>query len=98
MLKEIWTDDALSDVEEILDYLSANWNKKIIDRFYTDLTSALNQIKQNPLTFRHFDKAKGIRSCLPNRHFRLYYKVEGHGLYILRLYPNRKDPEGLYFR
>ena len=66
MLREIWTEDALSDVEEILDYLSAKWNQKIITRFYADLLASLNQIKENPHSFQFFDKGKGIQTCLPN--------------------------------
>ena len=97
MLREIWTEDALSDVEDILDYLSTKWNQKIIDRFYLDLLASLSQIKEHPHSFQFFDKEKGIRTCLPNPHFRLFYKVIGNDLFVLRAYPSRKDPEQLYF-
>ncbi len=98
MLREIWTEDALSDVEEILDYISDNWTRQIIERFYSELTTALNRIKERPQIFQYFDKEKGIRSCLPNQHFRLFYKVIEDDLHILRLFPNRKDPDKLFFR
>ncbi len=98
MLGEIWTKDALLDVEEILDYLVRHWDQKIIRRFYSDLNNSLSIIKERPNTFQYFDKGRKIRTCLPNQHFRLYFKVLGDNLIILRIYPNRKDSEKLLFR
>lgn len=98
MLREVWTKDALQDIEEILDYLVIHWDQKIIQRFYSDLNSNLSIIRKRPKTFQYFDKGREIRSCLPNPHCRIYFKVVGEDLIILRIYPNRKDPEKLLFR
>ena len=81
-----------------MDYLSKVWNQQIIERFYAELRSTLDLIQHNPTLFKFADQANGIRSCLPNKHDRLYYKVVGNELIILRIYPNRRNPDMLSFK
>ena len=49
--KLFWSQESVTNLENILNYLSENWSKKESDNFKRKLSKQLDLIVQNPLMF-----------------------------------------------
>lgn len=49
--KIFWTEEAIRNLEEILDYLLTNWTSKEVDNFKAKLAQHIDLIKRNPEMF-----------------------------------------------
>ena len=93
----IWSHFAESDLDEILEYLIANWsNQVILD--YVDLVDSLvaqigNQSKMYPI----INKKLKVRKCVLTKQNSLYYRENRERIEILRIYDNRQNPKKLKF-
>ncbi len=46
--KIFWTEEAINNLEEIIEYLYFRWTQKEIDHFKTKLSKQIDLIRQNP--------------------------------------------------
>lgn len=93
----IWSAFAESDLEEILEYLTANWsNQVILD--YVDLVDRLiAQIGNQPKMYPIINKKLTVRKCELTKQNSLYYRENKERIEILRIYDNRQNPKKLKF-
>jgi len=49
--KIFWTDEAINNLEDILDYLLKNWTQREIDNFKSRLSKQIRLMQQNPNLF-----------------------------------------------
>jgi plasmid stabilization system protein ParE len=90
--KVVWSDNALSELKEIIGYLETNWTNKEISKFFKKLERSIKQISINPLMFPKTEKRESVRRCVLSKQLTLYYHVDTNYLYIISLFNNRRDP------
>jgi plasmid stabilization system protein ParE len=73
--KLFWTEEAIRNLEEILDYLGANWTQKEVEGFKEKISKQLNLILINPKMFpvsSYYPRLKyyisGLFVCEPKRY------------------------------
>ncbi|NOS94366.1 MAG: type II toxin-antitoxin system RelE/ParE family toxin [Cyclobacteriaceae bacterium] len=59
--KLLWSDRALSDLQNIINYLTENWSEKEIQNFARRLDKRLDLISINPALFPKTSKKKNVR-------------------------------------
>lgn len=92
-----WSEDALSDYQEILKYLNDNWGKDSVYKFQSIIDKEIDLISAMPGLFPFINQLKGIRRCVLVKQISLYYielEVQNK-IYIIRLLDNRKNPESI---
>ncbi len=69
--KLIWSNEALANLKDIIDYLKRRWTQREIKRFAQLLDRQLKLIQDNPFLFSGSEKSKEMRKayCLNRRRF-----------------------------
>ena len=93
----VWTAAAVSDFEEILDYLNTEWGRRVVTEFVAILSTTTELISRLPGTFMIINKRKRIRRCVLSKHYSLYYLVKRDQVEILRLVHHKRNPKRLNF-
>ncbi len=91
----IWSPQAKKDFLNTLDYLSKEWNPKVVDKLVRATDYILNIISQAPKTFRVINKKRMVRKCNIVRQLALIYRVEGNAIQLVTFFDNRQDPKKL---
>jgi len=89
--KIFWTNEAINNLEEILDYLQSRWSEREIENFKKQLSKQINLIEQNPKLFpvSHFNPR--LRKAVLSKQTTIFYEVSGKTVYLVYLFNNRKD-------
>jgi len=93
----IWSPLAEKDLGEILEYLSENWNQKLIFRFLSKIELITNQIAKIPNQYPIINKKLRVRKCVVTKQNTLFYREAEKRIEILRLFDTRQDPKKLKF-
>jgi plasmid stabilization system protein ParE len=93
----IWSPQADSDLEEILDYLAEEWENSVSLKFLDLVDILLKQIAINPKQFPLINKSLNIRKCVITKHNTLFYRNKRTVIEVVRIYDTRQDPEKLQF-
>lgn len=93
----VWTKSAQIDRQSIYEY----WNKRTYSK---DYSNKLNRSINNRIEITQLipdsgleTEFNGIKYHLIDDHFKLFYKIMGNILYILRFWDVRQDPSYLRF-
>jgi len=95
--KIIWSPKSEKDFENILEYLSKEWDAEVTIKFIDLIDILLIQISINPRQFPLIHKSLNIRKCVISKHNTLYYRNRRNHIELLRIYDNRQNPENLRF-
>lgn len=93
--KLMWSDRALSDLKNIIDYLTENWPQKEIQNFARRLDKRLDLISVNPNLFPLTSKRKNLRKSVLTKHTVIYYRAESNVVTIVTLFDPRQHPKRL---
>lgn len=96
-MRIIWTETALSQRTEILDYIAADDPDAAIalDERFRDVAAQLTDFPQSG----RMGRIPGTREIFPHPHYRLVYEIDGDAVWILTLihtarqWPGRSDRE-----
>jgi len=91
--KIFWTDEAINNLEEILDYLKNNWSQKEIDNFKSKLARQINVIASNPKMFPVSIYNSRLRKAVLSKQTTIFYELKGNIIYLAYLFINRKNIE-----
>ena len=97
MLNIIWSDDAVDDVLENIDYLEKHWTKKEVDTFSAEIDAVLEKLLIGSLTF----KPCGYKNTyvVPIiKQITLYYQVQDNDILLVRFWNNYRNPDNLVIR
>jgi plasmid stabilization system protein ParE len=97
MNRIIWSPEADDDFSCILSYLNEKWEKRVALNFINQLDDIILQIKNNPFQFPVFSSFQNIHRCVMSKKNSIFYRIENHSIYILRLFDTRQNPENLKF-
>lgn len=97
MLEINWSEDAVEDVLENIDYLEKYWTKKEVDAFSEEIDAVLEKLSVGNITF----KPSGYRDTYEVQivpQITLYYKVHHNNVLLVRFWNNYKSKDNLVIR
>jgi len=90
-----WSDRALADLKNIIEYLTENWNQKEIKNFARKLDKRLDIISTNPNLFAKTTRRKNVRRSVLTKHTVIYYETTENQVTIVALFDPRQNPKKL---
>lgn len=93
--KLFWSDRALDDLQNIINYLNEKWTQKEIRNFVRRLDKRLELISGNPRLFPKTNKRRNIRRSVLTRHTVIYYEATENSVTIVTLFDPRQHPKKL---
>jgi len=91
--KILWTEEAINNLESILDYLANRWTQREVDNFKVRLSNVIGLIQQNPKLFPISQYNSRLRKAVLSRQTTIFYEVSGQIIYLVYLFNNRQDIE-----
>ncbi len=94
--KILWTDNALSELQEAYYYLELNWTERELRNLSTELDRTLRLVSKNPKVFQKLGN-KGVRKAVVKKHNTLYYREneQDKTIEVLSFFSNRQNPKKL---
>ncbi|MER3373603.1 MAG: type II toxin-antitoxin system RelE/ParE family toxin [Allomuricauda sp.] len=93
--KILWSDHALSELKETIEYLEEKWSDKEIKNFARELDHTIELISKNPELFQASKNKKAVRRAVILKLNSLYYRKQDDVIEILSFFSNRKKPDNL---
>jgi plasmid stabilization system protein ParE len=90
--KILWTDHAISELKETIEYLENNWTERELRTFSAKLDHTIELISKSPEIFPASFEKKKIRKAVVEKYNNLYYRVNKNSVEIISLFSNRKNP------
>lgn len=90
--KVVWSERALEDLRNIVQYLEQRWTEQEKFKFATQLEKKIGLIQNNPLTFKLSYRFEGTRECLIRKNLSVFYIVLEETVFIITLWDNRRNP------
>ncbi len=72
-----WTDEAIKNLENILDYLGHHWTQREIENFRIGLSKQIRLIQQNPNMFPISLYNSRLRRAFLSKQTTIFYEVSG---------------------
>ncbi|HEY3389333.1 MAG TPA: type II toxin-antitoxin system RelE/ParE family toxin [Prolixibacteraceae bacterium] len=89
--KIFWADEALNNLEDILEYLSKNWTQREVAVFKKSLSKQITLIEQNPKLFPVSQFNPRLRKSVLSKHTTIFYEVSGSVIYLVYLFGNKQN-------
>ena len=93
--KVVWTDEAINNLESILDYLDAKWTQREIDNFKKKLVKQIELIEKNPRRFPLSKYNPRLRKAVLSKQTTIFYEIVDHVIYLVYLFNSRQDIENI---
>ena len=93
--KLVWSDRALGDLRNIIDYLTENWTQKEIRTFAKKLDKRLEIIALNPRLFPQSKKRRNVRRSVLTKQTVIYYESIRDTVTLISLFDARQAPSKL---
>lgn len=90
-----WTERAIFDLQNIIDYLLYKWTEKEVKNFVRKLDKRLELISINPRLFPKTKKRRNVRRSVLTKHTVIYYETSTDTIRIVTLFDPRQDPRKL---
>jgi len=95
--KVVWTNKALTNLDNIIQYLTDNWTEVEISKFFRKLDNRINIIAQRPLLYPLTNSRKNVRRSVLTPQVTIYYRINKQAVEIITLFDNRQRPSKLTF-
>lgn len=93
-MKIIWSDEAIADYHQNIDYLLKEWSEQVAVEFIEDVEAVIELIKNHPELYPSTDH-QGVRKALIRKQITLFFKVQDKEICLVRFWNNYQDPERL---
>ncbi|MEX0360369.1 MAG: type II toxin-antitoxin system RelE/ParE family toxin [Allomuricauda sp.] len=91
--KILWSNHALSELKQTLNYLETKWTVKELRVFSSKLDQVITLISKNPNLFPAASTKKQIHRAVVDKNNTLYYCVDKNVVQIISLFSTRQDPD-----
>lgn len=91
--KILWTDHALWELSQTVEFLERNWTEKELKNFASKLDHILEIIYKNPEIFPSDFNEKEIRKAVVDKNNTLYYRIKENSIEVISIFSNRQDPK-----
>ena len=88
-----WTEEAVNNLEGIIDYLKQNWTQREVVNFKLKLSKQLELIVQNPFMFPQSENQSRLRKAVLSKQTSIFYELKGDTIYLAYLFVNRMNIE-----
>ncbi len=89
----LWTDQAVNNLENIIESISNKWTEKEVANFKRSLTKHIEIIQRFPAVFPQSETVPRLRKAVMSKQTSIFYEVKGDIIYLAYLFDNRKDPD-----
>jgi len=89
--KILWTDEAINNLESVLDYLAHKWTQREIDNFKKRLSKQICLIEQNPRLFPISQYNRRLHKAVLSKETTVFYEVSDQIIYLVYLFNNMQD-------
>jgi len=86
--KILWTDEAINNLEDILDYLNTRWTHHEVIAFKKSLSKQISLIEQNPKLFPISQYNPRLRKSVLSKQTTIFYELNGQLIYFVYLFSN----------
>ncbi|GAO27694.1 hypothetical protein JCM15548_14539 [Geofilum rubicundum JCM 15548] len=86
-----WSEEAVNNLEDILDDLRLKWTDKEIENFKKRLSHQISLIKQNPFLFPSSSIKKELRKAVLSKQTTVFYQIENSVVNLTYLHINKRD-------
>ncbi len=93
--KIFWTEEAIHNLEEIIDYLATKWTQREVDNFKKKLLKQIDIIKRNPRMFPVSTFQPRLRKAVLSKQTSIFYEIGNDVIYSVYLFVNYKNTERL---
>ena len=90
--KILWTNHAISELKETIEYLENKWTERELRTFSAKLDHTIELISKSPEIFPVSLDKKNIRKAVVEKYNNLYYRINKSSIEIVSLFSNRKNP------
>lgn len=90
----IWSDEAITDYHQNIDYLEKEWSPQVAIDFIEDVEAVIELIKSHPELYPLTDYL-GIRRAVIRKQVTLFFKVRDKQVHLIRFWNNYQNPERL---
>ena len=90
-----WSEEAISNLRNIIEYLKENWTAKELQSFSKKLDEQVELIRRKPATYKASKRLNGTRECFVTKHNTLFYVYDESTVFIAVLWDNRQNPNKL---
>lgn len=94
MLNIIWSEDAIEDVVQNIDYIEKRWTKREVSKFSEKIDAVLEQLSKGNLTFKP-SGYKNIFEVPIVKQITLYYQIQENNIILIRFWNHYRDPNAL---
>lgn len=70
-----WTTEAAKTLNQNLDYLSKEWDEKVINSFLDQIEEVLENIQVNPYLYSIHSSTDKVYKCVIHKRMILYYRI-----------------------
>ena len=93
-MQVIWSDEAMSDYHQNIDYLLENWPTQVAVEFIDEVEAVIELIKDNPELYPLVD-FKEIRRAVLRKQITLFFKVQEGAIHLIRFWNTYQSPDKL---
>ena len=93
--KIFWTEEAIRNLEEILEYLYSMWTQKEVDNFKAKLSKQIGLIRSYPKLFPISIFQKRLRKAVLSKQTTIFYEVNNKTIYLAYIIVNYKSTDRL---
>ena len=86
----IWTKTSELTLDEIINYIENKFGILVSEKFYSDVISTVEDIKNNPELFPIYQIQSATRKAVINKKTILYYQIQDTNINLLAFYDVRK--------
>ena len=91
--KILWSDEAVKNLEQILNYLSSEWTEREVTHFKSKLLEQLTIISRFPNAFPASNIIPRLRKAVLTKQTIIFYEVKDKSIYIAYLFDSRQSTE-----
>jgi len=91
--KLIWTEEAISNLEDIFDYLTKEWTQREVNNFKKKIGRQLDLIILNPFMFPKSDYNPRLRKAVLSRQTTIFYEIRKNDIYLAYIFTNKMNIE-----
>ncbi len=96
--KILWTDNALSELKIVFEYLERNWTEKELRKLANEIEKTIHLISNNPTLFQKSNN-RNVRRAVILKLNSMYYRIKNdETVEILSFFSNRQNPNKNKYR
>jgi plasmid stabilization system protein ParE len=89
--KIFWSDEAINNLESILDYLSNRWTQREVDNFKKSLSKLIDLIEQNPNIFPISQYNPRLHKAVLSKQTTIFYEMSDQIIYLVYIFNTKQD-------